>query len=137
MRTRSQVILVTVVVALTPVAAQEANDRYRTVPTDGGFLEIENQTGAVRECTRGATGYQCKPASPEALQSALGRLARENAELKERLAQARETPASRPQSPAPPAPLPSDEEVDRALGFMEKFLRRFMSIVREEKAERT
>ena len=86
MRTRSQVILVTVVVALTPVAAQEANDRYRTVPTDGGFLEIENQTGAVRECTRGATGYQCKPASPEALQPALDRLARENAELRERLA---------------------------------------------------
>jgi hypothetical protein len=57
--------------------------------------------------------------------------------LKERLAQARETPASRRQSPAPPGPLPSDEEVDRALGFMEKFLRRFMSIVREEKAERT
>jgi hypothetical protein len=81
MRTRSQVILVTVVVALTPVAAQEANDRYRSVPTDSGFLDIENQTGAVRECTRGATGYQCTPASPEALQSALGRLVRENAEF--------------------------------------------------------
>jgi hypothetical protein len=64
-------------------------------------------------------------------------LARENAELKERLVQARANPATKPISPTPSSPLPSDEEVDRALGFMEKFLRRFMSIVREEKAERT
>jgi hypothetical protein len=137
MRTRFQVILVTIVVGQMPVAAREANDRYRTVPVEGGFLEIENQTGAVRECTRGTTGYECKPASRQTLQSALDRLARENADLKERLAQARATPATRPVSPAPASPLPSDEEVDRALGFMEKFFRRFLSIVREEKAERT
>jgi hypothetical protein len=62
MRILFQLILVIIVVGLTPVAAQEANDGYRTVPMEGGFLEIESQTGAVRECTRGTAGYQCKPA---------------------------------------------------------------------------
>ena len=33
--------------------------------------------------------------------------------------------------------LPLDEDVDRALGVMERFLRRFMNILREEKPDRT
>jgi hypothetical protein len=57
----------------------------------------------------------------------------EKAELRERLAQARP-----PQAGAQPrSPAPSDEEINRALGVMEKFLRRFMTILRDEKQDRT
>jgi hypothetical protein len=123
-----------VLAALAPatVAAQQTKDEHhRTVPTEGGFLEIDSRTGAVRECTRGGDGYQCKPASQEALRSALDRVTRENEELKERLAQRRS--ADTTTRPA----LPSEEEVDRALGIMERFLRRFLGILRDEKPERT
>jgi hypothetical protein len=33
--------------------------------------------------------------------------------------------------------VPSDEDVDRALGVMERFLRRFMNMLREERPDRT
>jgi hypothetical protein len=32
---------------------------------------------------------------------------------------------------------PRDEEIDRALDVMERFLRRFMNILREQKPQRT
>ena len=56
----------------------------------------------------------------------------------------KEDGAPRAQTPAPPPPGaerrpsgPSDEEIDRALDVMERFLRRFMGIVREGRGERT
>jgi hypothetical protein len=106
------------------------------VPTEDGFLEIDGRTGAVTACRRTGEGYQCRPASEgPALQAELERLAKENAELRERLAQA-SPQAGVGAKPQPRAPAPSDEEVDRALGVMEKFLRRFMTILREEKPDR-
>ena len=128
MRKVSLAVVTSVVLAVGPVTAQEVSERYRMVPTSDGFLEIERRTGVVRECKRGGDGYRCTAASQDNLQAALDRLARENAELKQRLPP---TPGAPVQTS--PIPLPSDEEIDRALGAMEKFLRRFMNIMREER----
>jgi hypothetical protein len=138
MRPLLKISLALAALAPASVAAQQTNDRTRTIPIDGGFLEIDSRSGGVRECTRVAEGYQCKLASQETLRSALDRLARENAELKERLSQAQPMPAPAPAPrPITPPTVPSDEEVDRALGVMEKFLRRFMGIIREQSPDRT
>ena len=54
-------------------------------------------------------------------------------ELREQLAKAGPSLPERPGESTRSSPnLPRDEEVDRALGYIEKFLRRFMGILRDE-----
>jgi hypothetical protein len=123
-------------VALTWTAlAEDADGRYRMFPTAGGFLKLDTRSGAVSECKRGPDSYQCRlvPDEQGALQAEIDRLADENAALKERLAKAGPSLPERPGESTRSSPiLPRDEEVDRALGYMEKFLRRFMGILRDE-----
>ena len=53
--------------------------------------------------------------------------------MREQLATVGPALPKRPSESTKPFPvLPRDDEIDRALGFMEKLLRRFMSILRED-----
>jgi HAMP domain-containing protein len=122
------------VLAGAPLAAQEASGRYSMTATADGFLKLDSKTGAVSDCRREATGYQCRLVADErnALQAEIDRLVDENNALKDRLAAAGS--AAKPDSRVtPPSPaVPSDEEIDRALGLMEKFMRRFKTFLRED-----
>jgi hypothetical protein len=115
--------------------AEDADGRYRMLPTAEGFLKLDTRSGAVSECKRGPDGYQCRlvPDEQRALQAEIDRLAGENAALKEQLAKTGPPLPERPGERTKTSPiLPCDEEIDRALGYMEKFLRRFMGILRDE-----
>ena len=60
-------------------------------------------------------------------------LAQENAALRDQLATVGPAVPERPGESTKPSPvLPRDDEMDRALGFLEKLLRRFMSLLRED-----
>jgi hypothetical protein len=78
------VIFVSVLLASWPAAAQEG-ERYCRLPTHDGFLEVETHTGAVRDCKRTVEGYTCAAPAPYKLQSEVGRLTRENEDLKRRI----------------------------------------------------
>jgi hypothetical protein len=119
-----------------PANAQEPASDARMVPMPDGFLEIDGRSGVVRECRRELEGYRYVAVSPnrDAAQAEIERLAKENAELRERLARLGDGQGVKP---PPTTKTPSDEDVDRALGFMEKFIRRFLSILREETPDRT
>jgi hypothetical protein len=98
----------------------------RLYPTQDGFLEVDPKTGAITECKRSRDGYQCTVVSQG------------DALLKE----GTEPQSQAPATPQPPVrrqgPLvPTDEELDRALDVMERFLRRFMGILRESRPDRT
>jgi hypothetical protein len=111
--------------------AQEGDGRYRLSPTPDGFLKLDSRSGAVSECKRGPDGYQCRlvPDEQSALQAEIDRLAQENAALREQLATAGPLLPERPDESAKPSPvLTRDDQIDRALGYMEKLLRRFMSL---------
>ena len=134
MRYQSLALAVATVLLSLPAFGQAGGDR-RIIPTDDGFMEIDLQTGAVTQCLRAPDGYRCAPAKtdPSALQAELERLRKENAELRSQLSQPR--PGLRPERTKPPQP--TDHEIDRALDVMERFLRRFMGILRDEKPDRT
>jgi hypothetical protein len=106
--------------------AQTADAPRRMYPTQDGFLEVDAKSGAITECKRSRDGYQCTVVSQG------------DALLKE--APEAQTPApATPQAPSrrQGAIGPTDDEIDRALDVMERFLRRFMGIIREPRPDRT
>jgi hypothetical protein len=124
MRVLACLIISTVV--CTSAIAQSPDGRRRIYPTQDGFLEVEPRTGAITECKRAPEGYRCE------------RVGEGDALLKEDPGQV-QIPVVPPRPPsATSRPVgPTDPELDRALDVMERFLRRFMDIVREQRQERT
>ena len=112
-----------------PALAQDAPGeagRYTMTPTPEGFLRLDTRTGAVALCTTtsGVAGCRGAPEERGALESEIARLSKENAELKQQLAQRGKGSRA--------LDLPKEEDMDKALNFAEKFMRRRMRIMREE-----
>ena len=116
-------------VLASPLAAQDVpateNGRYTMTQTPNGFMRLDTRTGAVSLCTLDKGVAQCRSTPDEraALEAEIARLAKENTEMKGKTAGV---------ASSKPSELPSDHEVDRAIGFMEKFMRRMMRVMREE-----
>ena len=119
--------LVLTALGSTCALAEAPDARRRIYPTQDGFLEVDPRTGGIMECKRSADGYQCSQVTER------DPLLREEPG---RQLQAPATPPQRPNTTDRPT-APTDQEIDRALDVMERFLRRFMGIVREHKPERT
>ncbi|HEY8580231.1 MAG TPA: hypothetical protein VIL72_10125 [Beijerinckiaceae bacterium] len=104
--------------------------RFSMTPAGDGFLRLDTRTGAVSHCRTNGNGLQCRAGADEraALDAEIERLGKENAELKRKLAQATDqAPGARLRNA-----LPTDDEVNRAMGWMEQFMRRMMRVMREE-----
>ncbi len=106
---------------------QPEGQRYSMSPVEGGFLRLDRETGTVSYCTvkEGVSACRASAEERETFEAELSRLRQENAELKSRL-------AAVPRPPPPPSAVPSEEEMERALSFTERFMRRIMRIFREE-----
>jgi len=102
--------------------------RYAMTPTEGGFLRLDTESGAVSFCTIKDGQSLCRASADEkaALAAEISRLRRENAELRSALSGAGTLP------PKSGAGLPSEEEFERTLSMTERFLRRMMKVFREE-----
>ena len=115
-----------------PASAAEEG-RFQFEKSADGYVRLDRQTGLIATCKGEGGQMVCRNAPDEiaAYDSALS-------ELQDRVAKLeKEIEALKGVSPAnPDAVLPSDEEFERTLGFMEKFFRRFMGIIGEiEKQE--
>ena len=100
-------------------AASAQEQRYQLQRTDDGFAHIDTTTGEVSTCTERGDQLVCRMAADE--RSAL---MDQVAELEERVAALEEgSVAGRA--------LPSDAEMDRAIGLMERFMKGFVGIVRD------
>ncbi len=105
--------------------AQETS--YTLEKTDNGYVRMNNKTGEMSICQEKSDQLICKLAAEE-------RTAYEDdiANLKTRVAKLEDTVAG--MGKLPPVvrdALPSEEDFEKGLSYMERFFRRFMGIARE------
>jgi exonuclease VII small subunit len=114
-----------------PVMAQEG-ERYRLERSGEGFVRMDRRTGIISYCEERAGELVCRMTADdrEAFEDEIDRLQKRIDALESRL-QALENRLAE----LAEGDLPSEEELDRTLSFMEQFFRRFMGIVREFERE--
>lgn len=145
-------IVAVTAVSGTLVAAQSApddeNGRYSMTPISEGVLRLDTRTGTVSTCTRNGAGWACYavPDERSALDAEIGRLQAEVEQLKGQLA-AGPTVSGKIDEALPKSdslkkgepkaaegdrkleiPLPSDQDLDRMMSFLEKAWRRLIDM---------
>ena len=117
-------------------SGEEKPGRFTMQPADGGFLRLDTVTGDVSLCARAGAGasFECKPVKDDRdLQSEIARLAEENKELKAEIKRLEEMLGldGGPPSPKPRLELPSEEDVDKALSYLERMFKKFRDKLKE------
>lgn len=145
-------IVAATTVSGTLVTAQSApdgeNGRYSMTPIPEGVLRLDTRTGTVSTCTRNGAGWACYavPDERSALDAEIGRLQAEVETLKGQLA-AGPTVSGKIDEALPKSdslkkgeskaaegerkleiPLPSDQDMDRMMSFLEKAWRRLIDM---------
>jgi len=121
-----------------PAAAQspDADDkRFSLHKVDDGYLRLDGRTGAVSLCARPDSGWVCRavPDERSALESEIGRLAAENAELKRAMLDRGMSLPGLP--PRPPADVgvgsaaPTESDIDRVVALAERLWRRTLDVI--------
>lgn len=126
-----QAIVIAAAFICGPVKAQDDQPgRYRLERTETGLVRLDTQTGAVSLCRMENADLICRMAGDErsAYQEKLDRLELRISALERRIG-----------APRPPGveTLPSDAEIDRSIGIMERFMRSFMGLVDEFRDDST
>jgi len=121
---KALVTSIALLAGVTGAAAGEA-DRFVLERTEDGYVRMDRMTGAMALCAIRDGELACRPAAEQSGQPALEARV---AALEARIA------ALEGRAPAA-GELPSDAEVDRAIGLMERFFKAFMDIVRGIEAE--
>jgi peptidoglycan hydrolase CwlO-like protein len=108
-------------------AYADQTGRYVFQKSGDGFARLDSETGQISLCENKSDQLTCRPATEEkqASQSEIDRLNQKIDRLEKRVADLEKRVVS------PKDLLPSDEQVDRTLGIMERFFRRFMDIARD------
>jgi len=106
------------------MAQDAATDRYTLEKSESGFVRLDRQTGAVTLCTEADGTLTCRMAADEraAYDADLARLEKRVEALEKRVAEG---------TAAKSGELPSDAEIDRSIGIMERFMRTFFGLVQE------
>jgi hypothetical protein len=130
-------------------ALHESDGRYSYRSADNGMLRLDARTGQVSLCSRQDAGWSCHavPDDRVAYEQEITRLQDENAALRKSLAERQKTADARQPAPKAGEPkaneprtneqkhnelrlrLPSQEDIDRMMGFVEKMWRRMIDII--------
>jgi hypothetical protein len=104
-------------------AGAQDGERFVMQKTEDGYLRLDTNTGRMARCVERGDQLVCTMAveEREAYDDALDGLQRRVETLEARVAVLESGNES----------LPSDEEFERSLGYMEQFFRRFMGIIDE------
>jgi hypothetical protein len=117
--------------SVTAVAQDQPAGRYALQSSVDGFVRLDTRTGAVSHCGRRDGLWFCEPFAEEgaALTTRVEALEAEVKTLREQLARL----TARPPAATGTLDTPSDEELEKALGFSETVMKRFFGMVREMK----
>lgn len=119
-------------------ALHESDGRYAFRSADNGVLRLDGRTGQVSLCSRQETGWSCQamPDDRVAYEREITRLQDENAALRKSLAEARpaapkaaEPKANEPKQNELRLRLPSQDDIDRMMNYVEKMWRRMIEII--------
>src|SRR6476661_10029434 len=135
--------------AFAGAAPDTENGRYALSPIADGVLRLDTRTGAVSTCSNSGAGWACYAVPDEraALDAEIGRLQADNEKLKAQLAAPEPTVTGKIEEALPKSdslkkgepkvadggrkleiPLPSDQDMDRMMSFLEKAWRRLIDL---------
>lgn len=138
MRTTTMILAGLAVLAMSAAASAqtalpqpaERPGRYAMQPVEGGFARLDTETGAVSLCSKKGTGFSCDPVADErGLQKEIDRLNAENRELHAELKRLAEQQSQGREGKR--MELPSEEDVDKALNYMERLVKKFRDKMKE------
>ena len=124
--------VVATTVFLAPLLAAGASaadgERYRLEKSPNGYVRMDTQTGEMSICEDRSGQLVCKLAADEraAFQSDIDRLQARVEALDGRVAKLENSLAARLEST-----LPTEQEFEKTMGYMERFFRGFIGIVKE------
>jgi hypothetical protein len=146
-------IAATVLLAGSAAVAQSApdteNGRYAMAPAGDGFLRLDTRSGAMSTCSNSSAGWACYTVPDEraAMDAEIGRLQADNDRLKAELAAREPTVSGKTDEALPKSdslkkpepkvaegerkieiPLPSDQDMDRVMSFLEQAWRRLVDM---------
>ncbi len=123
------ILIPAALVSMVAASAQsEETERYRLEKSATGYVRMDTQTGAMSLCEERSGQLVCKMAADEraAFQDEIDRLQTSVKALDDRVAKLENSLSARVESS-----LPSEEDFNRTLGYMERFLRSFMNIAKD------
>ena len=124
------------------------NGRYTLSPVADGVIRLDTRTGTVSTCNNSGIGWACYAVPDEraALDAEIGRLQADNEKLKAELAAREPTVSGKSDEALPKSdslksepktadserkieiPLPSDQDMDRVMSFLERAWRRLVEM---------
>ncbi len=115
--------LVAILIPLAASAAEPDQSRFQLERSGDHFVRLDRQTGAMSLCEEKDGALVCRMAADEraAYESELDRLSDRVTALENKSVVNKA--------------LPSDAEIDRSIGIMERWMRSFMGIVKEFQSE--
>jgi hypothetical protein len=109
-----------------PAAAQD-DARYQMEKTADGYIRLDKQTGDMSICKEQAGQMVCRAAADDraSLADEIGRIDGRLASIEDKLAKMEKSGLSSGNE------MPTEEEFEKTMGYMEKFFRRFMGVVKD------
>jgi hypothetical protein len=120
-------LIVPVLTLLSVSANAEDTARYALEKTSDGYVRMDKLTGEMSICNVNGDQLVCRIAADDrvAMEDEIARIDGRLAKVEEKIADMKQSGLTSDQR------MPADEEFEKTMGYMEKFFRRFMGVVKE------